>query len=145
MENLNIDNLVDKKFPIELGSNIEKNNWDKDLLIRTLGDVITHNLFDRDFLYNWTNNGLEYFNIFKKDVLTPMIDDINNTLNKYFIFKSTPYSINEEVLVFKNDNSQLWIDNWFQNNKSISDKLKSDYYIYRQKYCGVSLFTDNLK
>ena len=62
---LNIDNLVDKKFPIELGSGVETTNWNKDLLIKKISDVITHNLFDRDFYYNWTNNSEEYFNIFR--------------------------------------------------------------------------------
>ena len=136
---LNIDNLVDKKFPIELGSGVETTNWSKDLLIKKIGDVITHNLFDRDFYYNWTDNGKEYYNLFKIDILTPMINDIDNTLNNHFIFKRTPYSRNEDVLVFKFDNNQLWIDKWFQNNKSISNILKSDYYRYRQEYAGVTL------
>ena len=136
---LNIDNLFGKKLPIEHGSGYETTYWDKDLLIKKISDVITHNLFDRDFYYNWTNNGEEYFYIFKIDTLTPMMNDIDNTLNKFFVFKRTPYSTLEDVLVFKIDNRQLWIDNWFQNNKSISDELRSDYYRYRQKYADITL------
>ena len=68
-----------------------------------------------------------------------MMNDIDNTLNKFFVFKRTPYSTLEDVLVFKIDNRQLWIDNWFQNNKSISDELRSDYYRYRQKYADITL------
>ena len=98
---LNIDNLFGKKFPIEHGSGYETTYWDKDLLIKKISDVITHNLFDRDFYYNWTNNGEEYFYIFKIDTLTPMMNDIDNTLNKFFVFKRTLYSTLEDVLVFK--------------------------------------------
>ena len=68
-----------------------------------------------------------------------MMNDIDNTLNKYFVFKRTPYSVNEDVLVFKFDDIQLWTDGWFQNNSSISDKLRSDYYRYRQEYANVIL------
>jgi hypothetical protein len=139
LNNLKIDDLVDKKFKIELGSSVESTTWDRNSLVKKISDVITHNLFDRDFYYNWTDNGEEYYNIFKKTTLSPMIIDLNNTLNKYFVFKNTPYSRNEEVLVFIHNNNQLWIDNWFQTNETISDELKNDYYRYRQKYAGISL------
>lgn len=136
--------LVGKKFRIELGSGVESTTWDKDSLIKKISDVIKHNLFDSDFYYNWTGNREEYFNVFKKTTLTSMIVDLDSTLNKYFVFKHTPYSINEVVLVFKNDDNQLWIDNWFQTNENISDELKKDYYNYRKKYAGVSLLINDI-
>jgi hypothetical protein len=140
LNNLKIDDLVNKKFYIELGTSSVSTTWDRDSLIKKISGVILHNLFDRDFYYNWTDKKEEYYNIFKETTLTPMIADINNTLNKYFELKTPPYPrVEEAKLFFKQHNNQLWIDNWFQTNETISDELKNDYYRYRQEYAGVSL------
>ena len=134
-------NLVGKRFNIKLGSSVESIIWDKDVLIQKIANIIKHNLFDSEFYYNWTDNGAEYFNVFKTITLTPMIEDLENTLNEYFVFKNVPYSKNQKALMFNsnhNDNVS-WIDNWFQTNKTISDELKKDYYNYRKCYAGVLL------
>ena len=138
-QNLTFHELVDKSFKIELGSGTETGVWNKDALIDKLGDVIRHNLFDRNFYYNWTDKGEEYLNIFNKHTLKQMVENIDKTLNIFFTFERPAYSRNEDVLVFKEDNSQLWIDNWFKTNKFISEDLKKDYYNYREKYSGISL------
>jgi hypothetical protein len=68
----------------------------------------------------------------------PMMKDIHNTLNDFFAFERTAMG---EVFAFKSQwrESQKIIDKWFQENKSISQQLKSDYYAYRKKYAGVEL------
>lgn len=136
---LKLDDLVGKKFYIEVGSGRESRVWDKDSLIKKISSVILHNLFDYEFYYNWTDVGGEYLQIFKKSTLEPMISKFDDTLNKYFEFENSRYGSDDRTLVFKDHANQSWIDSWFQTNKIIPDELKNDYYKYRQKYAGVTL------
>jgi hypothetical protein len=137
---IKLDDLVNKKFDIEIGSSTESTLWDKNSLIKKINDVIMHNLFDWDFYYNWTDKKDEYYNVFKETTLASMIANMNNTLNKYFEFTPSPYLRNKESqLRFTIHNNELWIDDWIKTNTTISNELKNDYYRYREKYAGVSL------
>lgn len=138
-DKITFNDLVNKSFNIEIGSVNTKTTWDKEQLINELKEVIKHNLFDADFYYNWTNNDKEYLNIFNEMTLKPMFENINKTLSDFFIFKKTPYSTLEDILVFNEIDKDSWIDNWFQTNEVISESLKKDYYKYRDKYTGVLL------
>ena len=135
-----LNDLIGKYFSIEVGSGITSKNWDKENLIKEITNALFHNLFDREFYYNWidSNEKKEYLQVFKEDTLNPMIQDIDNTLNKYFAFvKRGP----KEVLFFKRIDERAWIDNWFNVNKNISKKLKEDYRNYRIKYAGVTPYS----
>jgi hypothetical protein len=137
---IKLDDLVNKKFDIEIGSSTESTLWDKNSLIKKISDVIMHNLFDWDFYYNWTDKKDEYYSIFKETTLASMIANMNNTLNKYFEFIPSPYLRNKDSqLRFTIHNNELWIDDWIKTNTTISIELKNDYYRYREKYAGVSL------
>ena len=131
---LKLNDLVNTRFSIEVGSGTTTGNWSNEELIEKLKEAIKHNLFDREFYYNWTELGKEYNSIFEKETLSPMIKNIDRTLKEFFILKGS-------TLVFRleGSNAQKWIDKWFQTKKSISNELKSDYYSYRKKYAGVTL------
>ena len=131
---LKLNDLVNTRFSIEVGSGKTTGNWSNEELIEKLKEAIKHNLFDREFYYNWTDLGKEYNSIFEKETLSPMIKNIDRTLKEFFILKGS-------TLVFRleGSNAQKWIDKWFQTKKSISNELKSDYYSYRKKYAGVTL------
>jgi DNA repair protein RadC len=137
---IKFEELIGKKFSIEKGSGHTTKTWSKEDLLEEIKRVIKHNLFDKDFYYNWTNEGTEYSNIFDKYTLNPMIDDIDNTLNKYFVFKNTAYSPSpfQKILIFEIENDRLYIDNWFKTNTHISSTLRNDYKKYREKYAGVT-------
>ena len=140
---ITLNDLIGKYFDIEVGSSIggfTSKNWDKENLIKEITNALFHYLFDREFYYNWidSNEKKEYLQVFKEDTLNPMIQDIDNTLNKYFAFvKRGP----KEVLFFKPIGKQAWIDNWFNVNKNISKKLKEDYRNYRIEYAGVTPYS----
>lgn len=138
-QTLSFKNLVNKKFPIEIGSGTITELWTESELLEKIVSVIKHNLFDSDFYYNWTNNKEEYLNSFNEYVLKDMIKNIDETLNKFFVFKKTPYSTNTDVLVFNLENTKNWIDKWFQESPFLSKELKKDYYDYRKQYAGVDL------
>jgi uncharacterized protein YegP (UPF0339 family) len=129
-----LNDLVNTRFSIEIGSGKTTGNWSSEELIEKLKEAIKHNLFDREFYYNWTDLGKEYNSIFEKETLSPMIKNIDRTLKEFFVLKGS-------TLVFRleGSNAQKWIDKWFQTKKSISNELKSDYYAYRKKYAGVTL------
>jgi hypothetical protein len=129
-----LNDLVNTRLSIEVGSGKTTGNWSNEELIEKLKEAIKHNLFDREFYYNWTDLGKEYNSIFEKETLSPMIKNIDRTLKEFFVLKGS-------TLVFRleGSNAQKWIDKWFQTKKSISNELKSDYYSYRKKYAGVTL------
>jgi len=133
-----LENLVGNRFTIEIGSCHITGTWTEEKLIEQIKKAIQHNLYHWDFHYNWTRLEREYYSIFKEETLMPMMKDINNTLNDFFAFERTAMG---EVFAFKSQwrESQKIIDKWFQENKSISQQLKSDYYAYRKKYAGVEL------
>ena len=139
---LKFEDLVGKYFEIELGSSGTSTEWESKELLAYLKKVVTHNLFDSEFYYNWTDSDeqKQYLDIFTNDTLNEIFKNVTNALNKYFEFKTTAYSTNKKVLVFKysNDFRDDWIDNWFKTNKKISVKLKVDYKRYREKYAGVT-------
>ena len=139
---LKFEDLVGKYFEIELGSSGTSTEWESKELLAYLKKVVTHNLFDSEFYYNWTDSDekKQYLDIFTNDTLNQIFKNVTNALNKYFEFKTTAYSTNTKVLVFKysNDFRDDWIDNWFKTNKKISVKLKVDYKRYREKYAGVT-------
>jgi len=139
---LKFEDLVGKYFTIELGSSGASTEWESKELLAYLKKVVTHNLFDMEFYYNWTDSDekKQYLDIFTNDTLKEIFKNVTNALNKYFEFKTTAYSTNEEVLVFKFSNKKIadWIDNWFKTNKKISIKLKDDYKRYRENYAGVT-------
>lgn len=137
-------NLIGRYFPIAIGSSTVSKIWDKDSLEMKINNILHFYLFDIEFYDNWTENGDEYFNVFKDETLKKMTDNIDDTLSKYFSFKKTRYSKNENVLVFHDVNSlvfdkHLFIDNWFKTNKTISNSLRNEYYNYRREYAGVIL------
>ena len=134
LNEVKLNDLVNTRFSIEVGSGKTTGNWSNEELIEKLKEAIKHNLFDREFYYNWTDLGKEYNSIFEKETLSPMIKNIDRTLKEFFVLKGS-------TLVFRleGSNAQKWIDKWFQTNKSISNELKSDYYSYRKKYAGVTL------
>jgi hypothetical protein len=136
---ITFNNLVNKSFNIEIGSGNTKTIWDKEKLINELKEVIKHNLFDGEFYYNWTDNDKEYLNIFNEMTLKTMFKNVDKILSDFFVFKKTPYSTLEDVLVFNKMDTDLWIDNWFQTNEVISESLKKDYYNYRNEYAGILL------
>ena len=143
---LKFEDLVGKYFEIELGSSGTSTEWESKELLAYLKKVVTHNLFDSEFYYNWTDSDekKQYLDIFTNDTLNEIFKNVTNALNKYFEFKTTAYSTNTKVLVFKysNDFRDDWIDNWFKTNKKISVKLKVDYKRYREKYAGVTPYAD---
>ena len=136
---LKFADLIGKSFPIELGSSHATRTWDEDSLFKQISDVLTHELFDRDFFYNWTGEGQEYYTLFKESVLRLMMSDLDATLEGCFVFQKTAYSTLRNVLVFKFENITNWRDEWFKTNQAISNELKKDYFQYRKKYFGISL------
>jgi hypothetical protein len=136
---LKFADLIGKSFPIELGSSHTARTWDEDSLFKQISDVLTHELFDRDFFYNWTGEGQEYYTLFKESVLRLMMSDLDATLERYFVFQKTAYSTLRNVLVFKFENITNWRDEWFKTNQAVSKELKKDYFQYRKKYFGISL------
>ena len=140
---IKFEELVGNKFSIKRGSGTKTTTWEKEDLLEEIKGVIEHELFDRDFYYNWTDEGAEYYNIFDKYTLTPMLKDIDKTLNEYFVMKKTPYN---NILEFKEHSKiqsikelgQGYIDNWFKTNPHISPMLRNDYKKYREKYAGVT-------
>jgi len=136
---LKFADLIGNSFPIELGSSQKTQTWDADSLSSEIKAVIMHNLFDSDFFCNWTDDGKKYRSLFEDSVLKSLMNDLNATLNAYFVFQKTPYSTLKDVLVFKFKDSRNFIDNWFNTNNSIPKGLKEDYFGYRKEYFGVSL------
>ena len=133
-ESIKFKDLVDKEFDIEVGSGTTGATWNEDDLTQEIENAITHNLFDADFAANWTDHKDEYRKIFYKDTIKPLLKNIDKTLNDMFTFKGNKLTFNIE-----GRDSDAWIDNWFQTNKSISKSLKQDYYDYRDEYAGVKL------
>jgi hypothetical protein len=133
-ESIKFKDLVDTRFDIEVGSGTAATTWDKEALTKEIGSAIKHNLFDAEFYYNWTDDGKEYWKVFDKDTLEPLLKNIDKTLNSMFTFKANKLTFNIEHTA-----AEEWTDNWFQTNKSISNSLKQDYYTYREKYAGVKL------
>lgn len=138
---LKFADLIGNSFPIELGSSHTTETWDDDSLSKMIRDVITHELFDREFFCNWTDKGQEYYTLFKESVLQLMMSDLDNTLERCFVFRKTAYSTLRNILVFKFENKTNWRDEWFKTNQAISKQLKEDYFQYREKYFGISLCT----
>ena len=138
MGKLKIADLVGRSFPIETGSGTTEKTWKEHDLIVEIYTVLYHNFFDFDFFYNWTNFGTEYREVCKKNILNPLVQDIEETLNKYFRFQRTPYSTLSDVLVFFNKDAK-WIDSWFKSTDLISNELRQDYIKYRKEYAGVTL------
>ena len=140
VDNLKLKNLVGKNFQIEYGSTGKKTKWEKEELVDYLKSVLYHNLFDSGFFYSeFIDNQKEYNQKFK-ETLNIMFEDVDKVLNDYFVFKTTPYSTKEEILVFKNKKStnREFIDNWFKTNKNISNELRNEYKIYRENYSGIT-------
>jgi hypothetical protein len=133
-ESIKFKDLVDKKFDIEVGSGTTGKTWNEDDLTQEIESGIKHNLFDAEFYYNWTRDGKEYLKVFDQDTIKPLLKNLDKTLNDMFTFKGNKLTFNIE-----GSESEAWIDNWFQTNKSISKSLKQDYYDYREKYAGVKL------
>jgi hypothetical protein len=135
---MKISEIVNKKFDIKLGSSTHTKVWDLESLTQKIENILLHNLYDGDFSFNWTDNSTEYRYVFKTITLQPMMDNINETLDKYFELK---YISNYPTLCFKPDSksNRKFIDDWFVNNKNISTELQNEYYIYRLKYTGVTL------
>ena len=87
-ESLKFKDLVDTKFDIEVGSGTSSGTWSEEELIQEIKSAIKHNLFDRDFYYNWTRDGKEYLKVFNQDTLEPLLKNIDKTLNSMFTFKN---------------------------------------------------------
>lgn len=138
-----VDSLVGKRFQIEEGSSghLCYGGWEKEKLLEKLRSVIKHELFSGDFCYNWTRHDREYRDVFEKEVLNPMMADIDNTVRNHFHFVRKSWLTDDLILKFKHteDENELFTDNWFKTNKSISKELKDDYFYYRKKYAGVEL------
>jgi hypothetical protein len=140
---IKFEELVGNKFSIKRGSGTKTTTWEKEDLLEEIKKVIEHELFDRNFYYNWTDEGAEYYNIFEKYTLTPMLKDIDKTLNEYFVMEKTSYN---NILEFKEHSKiqsikelgQGYIDNWFKTNPHISPMLRNDYKKYREKYAGIT-------
>lgn len=135
---IKLKDLISLNVAIQTGSSTIRNmdGWNNDDLIKQIRLTIKHYLFDSDFYFNWTDNKDEYLDVFNSEVLFPMMKDIDKTLNEFFDLKDNTLSFVEQ---------KGWIDNWFINNKSISQKLKNDYYKYRKEYAGVNLNEQNQK
>lgn len=132
------DLLNTEDLAVEIGSGTHgKTEWDKNELIEIIDAALTHNLFDADFYYNWTDNGKAYKSFFIKDVIKPLMKNIDKTLKEYFYLSQGIY---RPILKFKMDwkEREDWIDNWFQTS-GIPDNIKKDYYKYREEYAGVKL------
>lgn len=134
----NLEYLVGNRISFQIGSWGKTGIWNKEELIEEIRIAIKHELYDANFHYNWTNLGGEYLLIFNRETLEPMIKDIHNTLKDYFVFEKQATG---EVFTFKyyGDEKRKMIDKFFQENKSISEELRNDYYSYRKKYAGVEL------
>jgi hypothetical protein len=136
------EHLVNNRVRIKLGSGTTTKVWEEEELKNMLIDVIKHELFDSDFYYNWTKNKSEYVKSFNY-YLSNLTTDIQYMLDRWFIFKRTACSPNQDVLVFKDMETRLWIDEWFKSNNSVTQELRNDYYAYRKKYAGVDLNNTN--
>jgi len=139
---MELNKLIDKRFPIEKGSGTLACTWSKDKLFDYLSEVIKHNLFDYTFYYQLASidKHQEYLELYDKHIGIPMAESLEENFDKWFYFTTTPYSRKEEVLVCKlKENNEQWIDNWFQTNEAIPRQIRQAYFDYREDYAGVKL------
>lgn len=135
--NLKIEDLIGKKFYIDIGSTSVGSfePWTKEDIIKNMKKSIWYNLFDQDFYYNYTspNTKNEYYELFMKTIIEPYTKNINKTLNDWFEFndpKNDYYWKDAKYLELKKLPAG-WIDKWFTKTP-MSDKLRNEYKYYRK-------------
>lgn len=139
-----VDELIGQTYWYRIGSGDEKNNEpnEKDYVYKKLSTMIKHNFFDWEFYYNY-NDGDEknlYFELFKHEILLPLLKNIDKTLEKYFIINKDKKIISWGLSREKN---QKFIDGFFIENENISKQLRDNYIEYRQDYAGVDILGNN--
>jgi hypothetical protein len=133
--NLKIEDLVGKKFYINIGSTEvgSLDPWTKEGIIKNMKKAMWYDLFDQDFYYNYTspNTKNEYYELFMKTIIEPYTKNINKTLNDWFEFnnpKNDYYYKDAKYLELKNAPAG-WMDKWFMKTP-MSDKLRNEYKYY---------------
>lgn len=138
---IRLKDLIGKKYDYEVGSGTTSSSEpNEDYVLKQIMNAIRHYMFDWEFYYNWTDEDekVEYVKVFNEETLKPLMSDIDNTLSKYFKLESGIYGRTLKWAPSRHTNRET-IDNFFINNKKIGEKLKMDYFNYREEYAGVNL------
>jgi hypothetical protein len=137
--------LKDGYFGIQKGSQDFKfkksfgHEFDYDYLKRVIYNTIAHYFNNDDFYFNWLSDDRQRkeYSIFISELWKKHIDDIDGTLNKYFVLKNTPSSYNDKLYVY---NGTFNLPTEIEKSKSLSQDVKTEFQEYRFKQGGEKLF-----
>jgi hypothetical protein len=142
LNELKLSDLVGKTYTYVVGSGGSSNSTpnSKEKVLQFISEAIRHYLFDSDFYMNYLDSNQQkvYKSIFEKEVLTPLLKNIDKTLQTYFELKSDKYRTSV-VWKIPIDKTRLLIDTLFRTNKKVPSDIKKAYYDYRLEYAGVKL------
>jgi hypothetical protein len=142
MNKLKLDTLVGNTYSYVMGSghNTRTDPNDKEYVVGRLAKIIEHELFDSEFYYNYLGSPQkrQYKDVFEKEVLKPMLKNIDKTLQLFFELEMK----NSRGYVqwkHSHDKTVEMIDTFFRKNSKIPNDIKKAYYDYRLDYAGVKL------
>lgn len=134
---LRVGDLVGGGYRYIIGSSEEKSLvQDRNYILDVIERSLRHYFYDKEFALNYLdgNGRKEYDRFFEKEVLTPMLRDIDNTLNSLYVIS------NDKVRI-KLNGGQLRgvIDGMFKKKTKLPTDIKQAYRDYRLEYAGVKL------
>lgn len=142
LNELKLSDLVGKTYTYVVGSGGSSNSTpnSKETVLQFIDEALWHYLFDFDFLFNYLDSNQQkvYKSVFKQELLTPMLKNIDKTLQTYFELKSDKYRTSV-VWKIPRDKTRSLIDTFFRKNKKVPSDIKKAYYDYRLEYAGVKL------
>ena len=142
LNELKLSDLVGKAYTYVVGSGGSSNSTpnSKETVLWFIDEALWHYLFDFEFLFNYLDSNQQkvYKSVFKQELLTPMLKNIDKTLQTYFELKSDKYRTSV-VWKIPRDKTRSLIDTFFRKNKKVPSDIKKAYYDYRLEYAGVKL------